>query len=126
MQRRDAMTRVPYDSEVQPLADWFMATYGPTMPARVLPMARAAFEQQRLARGLDEHLAGHRVSARTFEVPGDETGPASEVTVFSPEPVAAGRGVFYIHGGGMVMGHRLDNADDHIALVEQLQVPVIA
>ena len=62
------------------MADWFMATYGPTMPAHVLPMARAAFEQQRLARGLDERLDGHRVSARTFEVPGDETGPASEIT----------------------------------------------
>lgn len=100
-----------------------MATYGPTMPSHVLPIARAAFAQE--VRGLDELVAGRQVSARTLEVPGDETGPASSVTVFSPESIAEGCAVFYIHGGGMVMGHRLGGAEDLVSLAEQLQVPVI-
>jgi acetyl esterase/lipase len=106
------------------MAEWFMATYGPSMPADVVPMAREAFEQQRIARGLDEFLAGRHVSMHTREVPGDETGPESSITIFSPESTAAGCGVFYIHGGGMVMGHRLDDPDFLITLAEQLQVPV--
>ena len=96
------------------------------MPAHVAADGALGFRAAAPRARAGRALAGHRVSARTFEVPGDETGPASEITLFSPESVAAGRGVFYIHGGGMVMGHRLDDADDHIALVEQLQVPVIA
>ncbi|SEH65424.1 Acetyl esterase/lipase [Leifsonia sp. CL147] len=103
-----------------------MATYGPTMPAEVVPMARAAFEQQRLARGLDELVAGRPVSVTNVEVPGDETGPASEITIFSPESTSKRNAVFYIHGGGMVMGHRLDGAEEFITMAEQLQVPVIA
>jgi acetyl esterase/lipase len=118
------MTRVPYDAELQPTADWFMATYGPTMPAEVVPMARSMFEQQRPA-GLDEVIAGRKISARTFEVPGDETGPASEITIFSPESIAVGRSVFYVHGGGMVLGHRLDDAALLIGWADLLQVPVI-
>lgn len=102
-----------------------MATYGPTMPAHVVPMARSLFEQQRGAGGLDELIAGRQISARTFDVPGDETAPASEITIFSPESIAAGRGVFYIHGGGMVLGHRLDDAEFLIGWAEEFQVPVI-
>lgn len=117
------MTRVPYDAELQSAADQFVETYGPTMPAHVVPFARSLFEQQ--VPGLDELVAGRQVSARTVEVPGDESGPASAVTIFSPESPAAGGGVFYIHGGGMVMGHRLGGADELVTLVEQLQVPVI-
>uniref|UniRef100_A0AAU1TZ56 Alpha/beta hydrolase n=1 Tax=Streptomyces sp. NBC_00119 TaxID=2975659 RepID=A0AAU1TZ56_9ACTN len=117
------MTRVPYDAELQSAAEQFMETYGPTMPAHVVPFARSLFEQQ--VPGLDELVAGRQVAARTVNVPGDESGPASAVTIFSPESPAAGGGVFYIHGGGMVMGHRLGGADELVALVEQLQVPVI-
>lgn len=116
------MTRVPYDPELQPTAEEFMATYGPSMPAEVVPIARAMFGQR--VPGLDELVAGRQVSANTIEVPGDETGPASAMTIFSPESIAAGCGVFYIHGGGMVMGHRLGGADDLVNLAEQLQVPV--
>lgn len=117
------MTRVPYDPELQPTADWFMATYGPSMPAQAVPIARAAFAQE--VPQLDELVAGRRVSARTCEVPGDETGPASSLTIFSPESNPAGYGLFFVHGGGMVMGHRLAGAEDLVTLAEQLQVPVI-
>ena len=126
MQRGSAMTRVPYDSELQPMAEWFMATYGPTMPAHVAPDGAAALRTAapcaRAGRASSPVTASPRAP---FEVPGDETGPASEITIFSPESVAAGRGVFYIHGGGMVMGHRFDDAEFHIGWAEELQVPVI-
>lgn len=122
MQRGTAMTRVPYDPELQSTADWFMSTYGPSMPSHAVPLARAAFAQ---IPELDELVAGTQVTARTFDVPGDGTGPASLATVFSPTSNTGGPGVFFIHGGGLVMGHRLGGAEDLVILAEQLQVPVI-
>ncbi|WP_218027250.1 alpha/beta hydrolase [Nocardia vaccinii] len=99
---------------------------GPSLQAAAIPFIRGRIAAA--AESVDlEALAGvHGLSIREFEIPGDDTGPSTIATAVAPaSQLSAGAAIFYVHGGGMVMGHRLDSIAELAALAERFAVPVI-
>lgn len=120
------MARVPYDPELLPAIEAFRAMSGPSLQAAAIPFIRDRIQAAAESVDLDALATAHGLSIRELEVPGDETGPSTIVTALTPAArVSAGASIFYVHGGGMVMGHRLDNIAELAALAQRFAVPVI-
>ncbi|MEP6648616.1 MAG: alpha/beta hydrolase [Lapillicoccus sp.] len=108
-------TRPPFDPELEAALAAVRALMPPTVtPEMIQPMRDAAPRV-----GIDDLVAGRPMTGTDHTVEGYDGEPI-EVTVFAPAGhTAAGPGVVYLHGGGMVSGDRFGAVAQPLSWVER-------
>ncbi|WP_306214149.1 alpha/beta hydrolase [Actinoplanes sp. RD1] len=103
-------TRPPYDPELRTLLAALppLPALGPDTLAQLRPYASTA---------VDRLLEGRPISRRDV--------PAPRLTVLGPPDVTAAPCVYWIHGGGMVMGDRFSQIDIPLGWLEALGAVVV-
>lgn len=122
-----AVTPVPFDPEIAPILDFFAANPQPPLSWETLPATRegmsSAFPQPL------EAIGNRAVETEELVIPGPAGAPDLEITVFKPRghtPASeALPGLFNIHGGGMIVGHRHWESERLIQLVLELGVVAV-
>lgn len=117
-------TAVPFDPEVAPVVAAMAANPQPPLNAQTLPGARQGAAE--LFPSPAELAAGRGVRVEERVIPGPAGAPELEVTILTPEGHAVGDapvpGLYNIHGGGMIVGHRYWETSRLLDLVAELGV----
>ncbi len=119
---------VPYDPELLPILAIVAPADAPTLSRETLPAVRAGMLTSWPS--MDSMIAGRPITATEYLVPGPLGAPEIAVTLLSPlghaERIASGAplvpGLLNIHGGGMMVGHRLMDIPRLADLVIELGV----
>lgn len=113
--------RVAYDPEIEPvvaaIGHMFAAPPDGGIPGRghALPLTSPK-----------DAVDGRAIEVEERLIPGPEGAPDLEVTIFRPTQMAAAvPGLYNMHGGGMVSGHRYLDNQRLVELVDQLGVVAV-
>ncbi|MFC8709278.1 alpha/beta hydrolase [Streptomyces sp. NPDC057197] len=121
-----SVTPVPFDPALEAVLDAMSRGSGeaPAPPATVEAMRASASLVP--APPVAEVLAGRGIDAEERTVPGPAGAPDLDITVLRPRRVTGPvPGLYNIHGGGMVSGHRDQDTVRLAALVEELGVVAV-
>ena len=114
----------PFDGELSAALPAIGETLPPTITPDMIPRLR---EVRYAGVRIDDLIAGRPIRHEERSVPGPEGAPDIILSIFSREDhVAGGPGIFYTHGGGMVMGTRFSGADQYLSWVMDLDAVVVS
>ena len=119
MNALDFLPRVPYDRELAALLD--AAPLPPVVsPEMIAPLRAAPFTAP-----IGALLASRAIDHAEHAVPGP--APAMTVSVFRPRGAAApGPGIYFLHGGGMIIGDRFTGIDVALEWAEAFGATVVS
>lgn len=112
-------TPCPFEPELGKLLAAAPPEFTATLTPEALPALAAAYSTP--TQTVDEFIGGRAIQAVEYTIPGYQ-GAEIGVTVFRrKERLSTNKApaFYYMHGGGMVMGHRLMGADFILPWVEQ-------
>ncbi len=118
------MDRPPYDPELGAVLDAMLPNGAVAMTLHAIEGARSRFPLP----DMDETLSGRAVAHQTVAV-ARAGAPDLILSVLSSTaaPVSATPpAVYYMHGGGMILGHRLVGLDSFLRWIEELGVTVVS
>jgi acetyl esterase/lipase len=116
----------PFDPELAAALGVISETFPPTFTIEMLPMLRAALTEMHLP---DEALRRDgRFDVTERSVPGPEGAPPVSLLICRPVGAPAASGVlYYLHGGGMIMGdNRPYNLAEAQDWAEELRLTVVS
>jgi acetyl esterase/lipase len=96
------LPRPPFDPELEAALSVF--TEMPTLSAETLPTMREMLVDMNDL--TDEVVTEHDLVTREVTLPGHEGADISATVVSRSDHTGQGPGIYFIHGGGMVLGHR--------------------
>lgn len=115
---------VPFAAELLPALSSMPQPDGPPMTPETVPFMREAMNA--MVPGPGDVIAGRPVRFEERTIPGPDGAPDLPITIFSPAVTGpATAGLYNIHGGGMMMGHRYMDNERLIALVAELGVVAV-
>ncbi|AMB60497.1 alpha/beta hydrolase [Microterricola viridarii] len=118
---------VPFDPEMLPVLEFMAANPQPPLSWETLPATRPGLATAFPAPA--EAIGDRPVDSEERVIPGPAGAPDLEITVFRPRGHSAAApalpGLFNIHGGGMIIGHRHWEAERLIQLVVELGVVAV-
>ncbi|GAA1918225.1 alpha/beta hydrolase [Microbacterium aoyamense] len=117
------MTRVPYDPALVPIAEYALPLYGTMREVDDLASTRDGIAARAAALDLDALARDHGVDIEHRGIPGSG---GELLTIIRPRSGASGAAaIVYVHGGGLVMGHRLQNAEELASIATRFGAPVV-
>lgn len=117
---------VPFAAELEPLLQAMSANPQPPMTRESIAAMRG--RMQAMFPGPQEVIGNRAVEAVERTIPGPEGAPGLEITILRPAGLPGGTavpGLYNIHGGGMVLGHRYWETGRLVDLVEKHQVVAV-
>lgn len=115
--------RPPFDPALEEYLASLRAQNPDPPTLETLPMMRTKHAEWRA--GIDERAAQRGIGRRDVTVPGHE-GDDIVLSVFaSSESRPAGPGIYFIHGGGMIMGSRMDSVERMFEAIEAYGAVVV-
>lgn len=118
-----AVTPVPFDPEIAPVLQGMPAA-APILSVEGIPSLRRGAGM--IAPSIADPLAGRAIDVEDHRIPGPPGAPEIEVTVLRPRrQTDAVPGLYNIHGGGMIMGHRSLDTARLADLVDELGVVAV-
>lgn len=119
--------RPPFDPELQAVLAVLGEQLPPTMtPDMVVPM-RGGMRLEGVNASVEELLEGRAIEHSERTVPGPAGAPELTISIFQRvDHVAGGPGIYYIHGGGMVIGDRFTAIDVLLEWVELTDAVVVS
>ncbi|MGW2222435.1 alpha/beta hydrolase [Nonomuraea sp. NPDC001684] len=116
---------VPFDPALAVVLDGMPRPDGPAPTLETIPLMRAAGAAMPMP-PVAEVIGDRGIDAEELLVPGPAGAPDLEVTVLRPRRLRAPvPGLYNIHGGGMITGHRAMDTPRLVALVEELGVVAV-
>lgn len=114
----------PFDVELAAV----LAVVGEMLPPTITPEMIAPFRAGGLAATPIADLIGDRpIEHVERTIPGPSGAPDLTVSIFRrTDHVATGPGIFYAHGGGMIIGDRFTGAEEYLSWVADLDVVVVS
>lgn len=110
----------PFDPELGKLLESAPAEFTATLTTQTLPAIAEAYSKP--TQTVEDFIGKRAIQSTSYNVPGFQ-GREIGLTVFTRKarrkPVSRPPAFYYIHGGGMVMGHRLMNAEFLLPWVER-------
>ena len=106
----------------------FLSALGESLPSSLLPahIAPMRLGIKAMSKPIEELLGKRPIDVEERRVPGPAGAPALTVTIFRPRGLTAPTaGIYYIHGGGMVVGDRFFGADLFLDWVDPLGAVVV-
>lgn len=122
-----ATVPVPFDPEIIPVLDAMAANPQPPLARETLPYTRTGMST---AFPTPTEVIGERpIESEERVIPGPDGAPEIEITVLRPQGHDASAtpvpGLYNIHGGGMIVGHRYWETSRLLDLVEELGVVAV-
>lgn len=119
------ITPTPFDPAIREVLDRMPPTAGPAPSLETIPAMREAGRSM-FTRPVADVIGGREIDAEERTIPGPEGAPDLEITVLRPRRVSAPvPGLYNIHGGGMITGHRHMDTPRLADLVEELGVVAV-
>ncbi|WP_051386372.1 alpha/beta hydrolase [Actinokineospora inagensis] len=117
-------TPVPFDPEIEPALEYLVPKDAPPFTPETIPGARQAMAAMFPPASVQVGDAPVDVVERS--IPGPAGAPDLEITIISPRGLTAPvPGLYNIHGGGMMVGHRNMDVGRLLALVLELGVVAV-
>ncbi|WP_018680974.1 alpha/beta hydrolase [Actinokineospora enzanensis] len=117
-------TPVPFDPDIEPALAHIVPPDSPPMTPETIPMMRAGMAAQFAPAA--EAVGDAPVDVVERLIPGPEGAPDLEITIISPRGLTGPvPGLYNIHGGGMMVGHRNMDVGRLLALVLELGVVAV-
>jgi acetyl esterase/lipase len=117
------MSHPPFDPELHAARTAEPLSY---VPSTITPEMIAPMQQTRPVIDPDELIAGTGIVHEERVVPGPQGAPDMTVSIFHrADRAAVGPGVYFIHGGGMIAGQRLDGVAAFFTHVIELDAVVV-
>ncbi|MEU5692803.1 alpha/beta hydrolase [Actinosynnema sp. NPDC020468] len=118
-ERAVTLTPVPFDPEIEGALAQIVPADAPPFTPETIPGARASMAA--MFPPAAEQVGDAPVDVVERTIPGPEGAPDLEITIISPRGVeGAVPGLYNIHGGGMMVGHRNMDVGRLVALVLEL------
>jgi acetyl esterase/lipase len=96
-------------------------------PLTVTPESIAASRLKDVAPPVEEILSGRDIRHEERSIPGLDGAPEIIVSVFRrADHTTFGPGIYYVHGGGMVMGNRLSGVETMLDWVERFDAVLVS
>lgn len=119
-----AATPVPFDPEIEPVLAEMAKLAAPPFTAESIPVIRQGMAA--MFAPAAEAVGDAPVDVLERTVPGPDGAPDLQLTVLSPRGLdAAVPGLYNIHGGGMMIGHRNMDVPRLLALVLEHRVVAV-
>ncbi|WP_066949946.1 alpha/beta hydrolase [Microtetraspora fusca] len=116
---------VPFDPALNAVLDRMPRMEGPAPSLETIPLIREAGGAVPTLT-VAEAIGAREIDAEERRIPGPDGAPDLEITVLRPRGLTAPvPGLYNIHGGGMISGHRDQDAPRLVALVEELGVVAV-
>ncbi|MDF5753106.1 alpha/beta hydrolase [Spongiactinospora sp. TRM90649] len=120
-----ASAPVPFDPSLEPVLAAMPRPDGPAPTVETIPQWRAAGAFMAMP-SVAEVIGDRAIDAEELMVPGPDGAPDLEITVLRPRGLtAAVPGLYNIHGGGMISGHRSMDTPRLADLVAELGVVAV-
>jgi len=115
-------TPVPFDPEIAPILQVMPPNTAPTVAE--IPAMRSAGAMPTPSAA--DVVAGRAIDVEERTIPGPPDAPDLEVTILRPHGASSAvPGLYNIHGGGMIMGHRSMDTGRLADLVDELRVVAV-
>ncbi|WP_125611846.1 alpha/beta hydrolase [Specibacter cremeus] len=121
-----AIAPVPFDPELAPILEAMAAAPLPAMTAETLPLMRDGAAD--MFPSAADAIGDRPVETEERLIPGPAGAPDLEITILRPrghDASATVPGLYNIHGGGMIVGHRSWETGRLVDLVLELGVVVV-
>lgn len=118
-----AGNRPPYDRELAALRQTNPEQAVPTFTREMIAQAR----QMRITSELDGLLAGRAIKTHEYQVPGPAGAPDITLSVLRSSEFSGPRpALYFIHGGGMILGDRRDLAPQQVDWIENYGLTLVS
>jgi len=119
----ETVRRPPFDPELEAVLTLLSDQMPMSITPEMIPLMRQAAPAP--GAGVDDALAAAGIVRRDVTIPGHD-GDEIEVSVLSRQDrTGVGPGIYYTHGGGMIMGDRFVGLDLLLAWINDLDAVVV-
>ncbi|WP_405970470.1 alpha/beta hydrolase [Streptomyces sp. NBC_00988] len=112
----ETLARPPYDPELEQTLEALKEFLPTTLTADMIPMARAAAAARV---NIDEVIGDRPISYRSLTIPGYQGDEIQISVVHRHDHTGAGPGIYYVHGGGMIVGDRFTDVGSLVDWVDR-------